>query len=505
MSFIANAYTSHGLLAAALTIGVLSTSYLYTLHTKSTKSSPDTHELKGIWIMDAWPFFSRRFEFLSETFRRTGKKLLRFRVLKHSVLAASGIDARTVFLNEKGLSLGEGYKILSGMGPDLAEIKVETGGLDEDGNFVRQLLSLTTKERIQDVFPSFANDIHRAMVPWGQAGSINPFTEVYNTPQIVLQMTVRMATCTELADDPASVAILANLYLLLEKGATPVGVLLPWFPSPARKGREKAMMYLFGMLYKQVETRRNAAVPSSDAFDVLLSQGSSTEVIVGLPQFVLRTIFAGVINSAVNASWAIVYLGMTPEWKEKSTAEIQALLAKHSASNEPLHTRLGSIPIAAWEEELPALDAVLRETLRLVMGGVALRRNLAPSGLAVGKETLARGEFLAYPLADVHLDPSIYPDPLKFDPARYDVGREEDKRAQFGYLGWGAGRHPCAGMKLAKLEMKLVLAFFLAGFNYQVVDGAGNPLTAVPKIDRNDNHMPRPLKTCNIKFKRTMQ
>jgi cytochrome P450 len=31
-----------------------------------------------------------------------------------------------------------------------------------------------------------------------------------------------------------------------------------------------------------------------------------------------------------------------------------------------------------------------------------------------------------------------------------------------------SGRRPCAGMKVAKLELKLVLAMFLTGFEYQV-------------------------------------
>ncbi|KAJ7131552.1 cytochrome P450 [Mycena crocata] len=454
----------------------------------------------GLWIFDAWSFFTKRYDFLTETFRRSGKKFFRFRVLQHRVLASSGLDARKAFLTEKSLNLGEGYKILLGGGPDLADIKVDTEGLDEEGHFMKRLFSITTKDRLQDVpvLASFVGDINKPMVAWGPAGPVDPFAEIY---KIVFQITVRMSTCKELADDPAAVSVLSDLYWLLEKGTTPVGVLLPWFPSPARKAREKATAHLFGMLYKYVEIRRNAAVPSSDAFDLLISQGMATQVIVG---FVLRVIFAGVINTAVNACWAVLYVNTNPEWKAKATAEIRALLVKHSSgSTDALHTRLASIPLTVWEEETPVIDAVLRETLRLVMGGVALRRNLAPSELSVGSESLARGEFLAYSLADVHLDPSIYPDPQRFDPGRYDAGREEDKRAPYGYLGWGAGRHPCAGMKIAKLEMKLVLAMFLAGFEYQIVDLAGKPLSAVPQIDRNDILMPRPLKPCNIKFKRT--
>ena len=49
------------------------------------------------------------------------------------------------------------------------------------------------------------------------------------------------------------------------------------------------------------------------------------------------------------------------------------------------------------------------------------------------------------------------------------------------------GRHPCAGMKIAKLEIKLVLAMILLGYEYELVDGKGNYPKAVPEQDRNNN------------------
>jgi hypothetical protein len=48
------------------------------------------------------------------------------------------------------------------------------------------------------------------------------------------------------------------------------------------------------------------------------------------------------------------------------------------------------------------------------------------------------------------------------------------------------GRHPCAGIKIAKLEIKLVLAMMLLGYEYELVDGKGRYLKAVPEQDRND-------------------
>jgi sterol 14-demethylase len=85
-------------------------------------------------------------------------------------------------------------------------------------------------------------------------------------------------------------------------------------------------------------------------------------------------------------------------------------MAKHTASlskSAPLHKRLASIPVSAWEVEMPVADALIRETLRLTSGGgVALRRNM-DNAVAIGGKSVAPGDFLAYLVGDVHFDESI--------------------------------------------------------------------------------------------------
>ena len=51
------------------------------------------------------------------------------------------------------------------------------------------------------------------------------------------------------------------------------------------------------------------------------------------------------------------------------------------------------------------------------------------------------------------------------------------------------GRHPCAGMKIAKLELKLVLALMLLGYNYDLVNESGEYPDILPEPDRNDGTM----------------
>jgi cytochrome P450 len=174
---------------------------------------------------------------------------------------------------------------------------------------------------------------------------------------------------------------------------------------------------------------------------------------------------------------------------------VSSLIAKYTdpTSQEPLHKRLAEIPPHGWDDELPVLDTCLRETLRLSNNGTMLRRNVVGDiAIVDGKKSkeqkiLERGAFMAYPSDDVHHNPEIYTNPLSFDPERYAPGREEDKRVPLGYIAWGAGRHPCAGMRIAKLEIKLIVTMFLTTYQYELVDKNGKFPNPFPTPDRNDH------------------
>lgn len=72
----------------------------------------------------------------------------------------------------------------------------------------------------------------------------------------------------------------------------------------------------------------------------------------------------------------------------------------------------------------------------------------------------------------------------RFDPSRYE--RLEDKKQNIAFVGWGAGRHPCIGMRFAKLEIKCITAMFLSGFDYDVVDDKDQVLYKLPEPSRNN-------------------
>jgi hypothetical protein len=149
-----------------------------------------------------------------------------------------------------------------------------------------------------------------------------------------------MATCRELASDLSAVARLRKHYLILEKSATPVALLLPWFPSPAKHAKEASTKVLYTMLWDYIEERKAASAPSSDAIDVLLGQGLSNDVII---QFILAVIFSGVVTTGINgtsrhphvlthsepnflACWILFFIPFCAGWKSAIRTEVTRIL-----------------------------------------------------------------------------------------------------------------------------------------------------------------------------------
>ena len=185
-------------------------------------------------------------------------------------------------------------------------------------------------------------------------------------------------------------------------------------------------------------------------------------------------------------------LAIHSEWREKCKKEIRDLLSRHlddSLFSAALHEKLATIPISAWEDELPIVEACIRESHRITLSSVTVRRNVREE-MKIGEQVVKRGDFLVYSMADVHLNPEYYSEPYKYDPGRW-LRPDPIPNAIYPFLGWGTGRHPCTGMRMAKLEMKLIMALFLTRYEFDLVDKDGKFPDPLPIPDRNDMHLVR--------------
>lgn len=213
--------------------------------------------------------------------------------------------------------------------------------------------------------------------------------------------------------------------------------------------------------------------------------------------------FAGLLNSGINVAWVLLYLSKNSEWKQKVQAEVRAAGAKYGDKDASLIDQLSAIPVAGWESEFPMLDLCLRDSIRLQLLGAAFRRNISGHDIPIndGEEVIPPGAYVTYHLGDVHLNPAIYRDPEVWDPSRYQADRAEDKKQSHAYVGWGTGRHPCLGMRFAKLEQNVITAFFLAMYDFELVDGSGKPKEELPKVEFNSQTAVKPKEKVFLKIR----
>jgi cytochrome P450 len=157
-------------------------------------------------------------------------------------------------------------------------------------------------------------------------------------------------------------------------------------------------------------------------------------------------------TSTITATAVCWFLAHHPEWQERCRGEVLAQ---------------GDGPVdLAMTEQLPTLDAVVMEALRLVapVPGMARRatRDTEISGHFVPAGTLITVNAWAS-----HLLPSIWADPDSFDPTRFLEPREE-RRHRLAHMAFGGGVHKCIGMYFGRAEVKALVRRILLGYRIEV-------------------------------------
>ncbi|WP_205328262.1 cytochrome P450 [Glycomyces sp. YM15] len=211
---------------------------------------------------------------------------------------------------------------------------------------------------------------------------------------------------------------------------------------------------LDGALADIIDARRDGSGAATDLLQSLMDardedgHGFDDDQLVGQ---LTTLLVAGHETSSNTLAWTLLLLSQHP-------AELDKLLASVPERAARTSTAL-AFPTG--------LDHVLKETLRLLPPGPNTSRiAVAPTAIG-GYEIPAWCQVVTSKFA-THRDPEVFPDPLRFLPARWETARP----SLYEYLPYGAGPHACIGAAFADLEMKTVLATVLGRFRIDPVPGA---------------------------------
>ncbi|KAK3152910.1 hypothetical protein QOZ80_2BG0165180 [Eleusine coracana subsp. coracana] len=167
---------------------------------------------------------------------------------------------------------------------------------------------------------------------------------------------------------------------------------------------------------------------------------------------VLNLLTAGTDTSALTTEWAMAQLLTHPEALQKAKAEVDANVGTSRLVEESDLTNL------------PFLQCVLKETLRLRPVGPVIPAHEAMEDCHVGGYRVRRGTMVLVNAWAIHRDPKIWDAPEEFRPERF-----AELAATAPVLPFGLGRKRCPGEGLALRLVPLALAALLQCFDWGVV------------------------------------
>ncbi|XVF36363.1 hypothetical protein REPUB_Repub19eG0052300 [Reevesia pubescens] len=227
---------------------------------------------------------------------------------------------------------------------------------------------------------------------------------------------------------------------------------------------------------KELQKRRDAYIQNlvdgirlkkASDVDVIKEEGKYPSLIEKLlslqeedPNFCSNEVIKSMVlvrteTTAVTMEWAMSLLLNHPEALQKVRAEIVSHVGHERLLNDSDLVKL------------PYLRCVVNETLRLYPPAPILLPHCSSEDCMVGGYDIPKGTLLLVHAWAIHRDPSIWVEPNKFKPERFEGTFEEKEAAK--YLPFGHGRRACPGATMGLRLVLLALGATIQCFEWEKV------------------------------------
>ncbi|XP_039312609.1 probable cytochrome P450 6a14 [Solenopsis invicta] len=174
---------------------------------------------------------------------------------------------------------------------------------------------------------------------------------------------------------------------------------------------------------------------------------------------------AGFETSSSAATFVLYELAQHQDIQDKIQNEIDEILSKH-----------GDLTYDAIND-MTYLHKVINEALRLHRPLPILNRICTEEiDLPTVNIRVPKGTLITIPMLGLHRDPSIYPDPNKFDPERFNADKVKE-RHPYAFIPFGEGPRNCIGMRFGYLQIKIGLVSLLSKYKFKLHSRTPVPLT----------------------------
>ncbi|OAI52894.1 cytochrome P450 [Planctomyces sp. SCGC AG-212-M04] len=154
------------------------------------------------------------------------------------------------------------------------------------------------------------------------------------------------------------------------------------------------------------------------------------------------------LTSAHSLTWTLFLLAQHPEVMSQLHAELEGKL--HGEAPRPEHI-----------DDMPVLDRVLKESMRILPASSFLHRMTAEP-VELGPFQLPAGAVVIFSQLMTHHMPELFPNPEQFLPERWLT----TSPSPYAYLPFGGGARMCIGAALGTMQLKISLTRMLQQFKF---------------------------------------
>jgi cytochrome P450 len=313
----------------------------------------------------------------------------------------------------------------------------------------RLLTPFFMPKAVRERYPKFVEIVRSELDAW-------PVGETVNILSLISRISLLVSTQNLLSGgDVADAANVAELTAKCVQAAFSKGPYLIPFNLPGTPYRRllKDTQQLEDGLMAMAARRQSSADDSLHLLDQLVSfhradpERMSLQDVVGQ---VVVLFMASHETVSLAVTWCLFLLSQHPTIMGELLEEIQGRCGDEPPSLEAL-------------EDLPLLDAVTKETLRLF-----------PPGAWVPRYVKAETELAGFPVYPgdavvlghyvTHRDPEVFSDPNQFRPERW-FGAAPDT---YAFVPFSAGPRTCIGKTLGTTTIKMVLAMVVQRFRLRI-------------------------------------
>ena len=383
--------------------------------------------------------------FLAQMYATSGP-IFRTHVQGREVIYLIGPEANKFVLvtHRHCFSHHQGWGELRGAARLLGDGLVTMDGAEHDWHrhMMQPAFTLAYMERY---VPAVVRQMQAQLRTWGQGGVMDIHAELRQMTFTILAET--LAGLREGTEIHSFQHLFSTLFHLGRSGSA----------SPERLLSLKSELY--ELLQPKIQERR--IHPTDDVLGLLASARDDQGLMLSDEQLIAHINFLvglGHESTSSLCAWSLYLLASHPSVMHQVIEEQERLLPGRDA-----------ITLDALVQ-MQVLESVLKEAERLyppIESG--------PRGVVVECEfagyPIPVGAFVCYSIAATHLLPTIFADPLTFDPDRFLPPREEHKKNPYSLVGFGGGPRICLAGHLANVDIKAMLTGILQQYQVATIIG----------------------------------